>query len=267
MKSVCILVPYTRPPYGATVRQFMAIEGGDFQLSIRDLYGQAIDVARNHLLLTARDAGFDYALFVDNDASFHPGAVKRLVERELPVVCGGMWTKEYPPKPTIARYGGRNDQYKDFYNFKSTMIETLKFIRIHHGMQELKHNELCLTKTDQDLIERDGCGMHFTLINLEVLDAIKWPYFVMGTASGAGEDFYFCKKLREAGVKIYYDMSVQTGHMAGDYDIECWLGGREPTYGVREVLRHFKDVPDDKLDYAVKNVLWEVGGAIREQFT
>jgi hypothetical protein len=93
---------------------------------------------------------------------------------------------------------------------------------------------------EPELMEVDGCGMHFCLIRRDVIEAIEPPWFKRNQA-GAGEDFYFCRKVKEAGFGIYLDLSVQTGHVCGDDFI----------VGIKELLafiNHTTEVEGQKLE-------------------
>ena len=80
-------------------------------------------------------------------------------------------------------------------------------------------NAVTFPKEYDDIEEKDGCGMHFTMIRRDVLEALEPPYFVTGSETGAGEDYYFCQQAQKAGFKIHWDKSVYTGHSSGEnYD-------------------------------------------------
>ena len=106
--------------------------------------------------------------------------------------------------------------------------------------KDIGGNAVCLDQTKQDLWEIDGCGMHFTMIRRDVVEAIKHPLFLDKGTTGAGEDFYFCRKVREAGFPIYIDESIHTGHSIGE----------QKTFGIRELLEYSKHVNDLDLDMA-----------------
>jgi hypothetical protein len=70
-----------------------------------------------------------------------------------------------------------------------------------------------------------------------VLETVKPPYFRIQGNTGAGEDFYFCEKVMQAGFQIYVDFSVHTGHCMGE----------ENDVGLRELLTFAKYVDVDKV--------------------
>lgn len=68
-------------------------------------------------------------------------------------------------------------------------------------------------------MEIHGAGFSCNLIDLEwVKEMIRPPYFTLGTeeeGGAAGEDWRFCKKIRDAGGRIMGDPRVRSGHEFG----------------------------------------------------
>jgi len=50
-----------------------------------------------------------------------------------------------------------------------------------------------------------------------VLEAIEPPWFEPKKDSGSGSDFVFFRKAKEAGYKLWCDLSVLSGHLQGNY--------------------------------------------------
>lgn len=227
MSSVFLAVPYSRPHYGGFVESLLFTEMPE-QVVFRQLWGFALDAARNFLIdcFLQDKSKPDYLLFLDNDASFPPGAILRLIGHNLPMVCGCMYTTTLPPKPTMGQYIGQNAKGKHFYKFGEVVRQIVTLAR--EKLEEIpKVNALMFD--EQVLMEVDGCGMHFTLIRRDVLESLTPPYFAsLDYESGGGEDFYFCRKVREAGYPIYADLSIHTGHIVGERD------GAD--FGLRELL-------------------------------
>ncbi|NCC53832.1 MAG: hypothetical protein EOM20_21870 [Spartobacteria bacterium] len=67
-----------------------------------------------------------------------------------------------------------------------------------------------------DLVEIDATGTGCILINMDVCDVLDPPWFKFTTVRDrpVGEDIYFCSKVREAGLKIAVDTSIEVGHLA-----------------------------------------------------
>lgn len=246
MESLFIAVPYMRPFMGKTVRSLMC-SARPSPAYYQSRFNEPIDIARNALAQEfLLETKADYLLFVDNDATFHPDAILRLLAHNVPMISGCMYTRTIPPKPTMAKYLGRAANGKDYYKF----IDTVKAILEHarkHEVTSVPENDYLFPKTKQDLYAVDAVGMHFTAIRRDVFEAIEPPYFEMRGKTGAGEDFYFCKRVREAGFPIYVDLSIHTGH----------CGGEENDFGLRELLQFTQYVNIDELKEEPQ--AWEIG--------
>jgi hypothetical protein len=227
MPSVYIATPATRAFEAEFVASLLYTEHDDFKMWWQPVRGRAIDDARNTLTKTCLEdyEHFDYLLMCDSDATWDKGAVARLVSRDLPMVSAIMYQRKIPPLPTLGHFHAIHPTSgKPIYRFTETVTRLQEYLAMQEvGLDTL--NELVLPETDEDLYEIDGSGMHFTLIRRDVLEAIDPPWFKL-TEWGAGEDFYFCRKVRSRGIKIHADLSVHTGHLIGP--------GNE--VGVREFL-------------------------------
>lgn len=245
MASLFVATPYSRSHCGPYVRSLLFMDK-PAELQYLDLWGFALDVARNHLVQAFLASGLDYLLFVDNDAVWHAGAVLRLMEHNLPMVCGCMYTTSVPPKPTMGRYAGKGSNGLHYYRFGAVAQAIVDAAREEYGESLPAENGLLFKQPK--LLDVDGCGMHFTLIRRDVLTALPGPWFAFcGDATG-GEDFYFCRRVREAGFPIYADLSVQTGHATGERD------GAD--FGLRELMTCARYLPVENLVDESQN--WEV---------
>ena len=241
--SVYVAAPYTRPFFGSFLDSLLYTNKPDIFMWKR-LPGMAVDIARNALAHSFLEDEHNpkYLLFVDSDATWHPEAVLRLMDHDLPMVAGCMYTRDLPPSPTWGKYIGKTKGGKQIYRYGESARRVVQKFRAL-DMREAKDiggNAVCLDQTKQDLWEIDGCGMHFTMIRRDVVEAIKHPLFLDKGTTGAGEDFYFCRKVREAGFPIYIDESIHTGHSIGE----------QKTFGIRELLEYSKHVNDLDLDMA-----------------
>lgn len=136
----------------------------------------------------------DLFMWVDSDIMFPQYGIKRLVDRNLDIVGGVYYHKDYMATPTI---------YK--------MKEDGRF-RIY-GEADIKDKPF----------EVDGIGTGFLLIKREVLakftpDVVK----EMGTPFGfgfspdgteEGEDLSFCRRAKKLGYKIWADPTIPLGHI------------------------------------------------------
>ena len=229
-RSVFLAVPYSRPHYGMFVESLLLADFGGLDVHFRQVYGYPVDYARNYLVQCFLADGADYLLFVDNDCSFDPGAVKRLVSRHVPMIGGCMYTREFIPRPTAGIFAGRGQDGKLFYKYAGVARRILERAR-SEGKGPDKNAWLFPERgAEADLVEVDGMGMHMTLIRRDVVEAVTAAltpgpspddgrgggWFRMLGETGAGEDFYFCDLVKKAGFKMWLDLTVQTGHCTGE---------------------------------------------------
>lgn len=256
--SVYIGVPYTRPFYGSFIDCLLTCHKPD-EVWWNRIPGLAVDVARNELVKDFLERGeYDYLLFIDNDATWADDAIMRLLAHDLPMVCGTFFTRGYPPKPTIGKFVGITGEGKRIYRYAETGRNIVKFARENGLTAETAKNAMCIgdgarnaesgarnadngSRHAVTLHQVDGCGMHFTAIRRDVFKKLSAPFFIMNGMTGAGEDFYFCEKVREAGFPIYVDLSVAVGHAAGE---EVDFGLREFLYYTEHVLNPDEDILD-----------------------
>jgi hypothetical protein len=248
MSNIFIATPTTRAFEGEFVMSLYQTKNPDTCLW-QPIYNLPIDEARNKLGLhfLKHDARFDFILFVDSDASWHMDAVMRLADRDLPVVTGGIYLRKLPPMPTIGQYVGRNPDGHHMYEYGSVIQHLLDYAE-RRGLGEDIDNALCLDKEDDvtDLLEVDGCGCHFMMVRRDVLEKIRLPWF--RGSNGGGEDYYFSRKVKDAGFPIYFDLTVHTGHIAG----------QGADFGLRELLSYYKYIKPEDV-YAQKERVMDVG--------
>jgi hypothetical protein len=141
---------------------------------------------REMLIDWAITRDFSHVLFIDDDMEFEPDVLNRLADRRLDfVVCD--YPRKKIPRSTIA-IGLDGEPMK-----------------LEEGLEEAA---------------QVGFGM--ALIKMEVIKNISKPRFPLPFNSATGEygseDYWFCKKAREDGCKIFvdHDASKKVGHI-GSY--------------------------------------------------
>ena len=225
MTSIFVGLPYTRPDVRAFTKSLAKFTSSTrLDVVVEDVYGLPVDEARNDLVDRCKEYKTDYLAFIDNDAAWAVGAIDRLVSHDKPVICGGMYTRTVPPRPTIGRYMGKDPTGRVRYHYHSYVVDIIEYCQTR-GITSVDDNAVMFD--EPDVREYDAFGMHFAIIRRDVLEAIKPPLFIMQGKTGAGEDFYFCQKAREAGFKLYTDLSVQSAHYAGEED----------SFGIRDLLK------------------------------
>lgn len=210
------------------------------------LKNQPADVARNIIISRFLDNPLkpEFLLFTDSDATWDgKKAVDRLVDRNLPFVSGVFFKRDIPPIPTLGPSAGMNETSDNFYHFGKT-IEAIMERLEKSGLQDNElNNNIVLPKDETDLFKIDGCGAHFVMIRRDVLEKIKPPWFQYST-QGAGEDFVFCRKVKDAGFDMYADLSVYSGHIVGD----------GLNFGLKQFLMFYRNTKEIK----PKEQIWKV---------
>lgn len=243
MSSLYLATPFTRPFDAEHVASLLFMEKPEF-MYWGPLGYQGVAVSRNTLIerFKRQPGAPEFLLFADSDATWAPGAALRLMERNLPAVAGVMYRRKLPPVPTQGSYSGLNAEGHHTYDASVVIKALLDYVECR-DVKEDTSNDLLFEKSNDDLLEIDGSGMHFFMVRRDVVMQMKPPYFSELTA-GAGEDFFFCRKIKELGFKIYLDLSVQTGHIVGP----------GVDYGLREFLAFYHYT--NKIG---KNVTWDIG--------
>lgn len=221
--------PFTRPHYDDFLRSAvnLAAHGGGFgAMDFHSIFGFSTDAGRNALAQTFLQTDADFMLMVDNDCLFAPEGVERLLSHNKPIVCGAMYTRALPPKPTAGTYLGMDEGGKHIYKFVDITKMIIRKARRHVTDLNALRNDVVFPAEEGDLIAIDGCGMHFTLIRRDVIEAMQPPYFAFQYNVFGGEDFYFCRKAKELGFDIFIDISVHTGH----------IDSEDHNYGLKETL-------------------------------
>lgn len=156
---------------------------------VKWVYGAPFDHARNECCLEALGNGYKYVFFLDDDVIPPPDTLMRLIDRKLPIVSGTYFRRNAPFAPVA--------QIK---NARGSIVWLLKF------------------QVGQ-LIEVDHVGAGCLLINRGVLENMNSPWFEwccdnpdLPMHLRTSEDFTFCRKAKEAGLKIVLDTSIQCTH-------------------------------------------------------
>ncbi|MBI4015907.1 MAG: hypothetical protein HY362_04280 [Candidatus Aenigmarchaeota archaeon] len=160
---------------------------GKFRLA--SVKGGMLDTARNRAVQEfLRDTKATHLFFVDSDMVLPADGLVKLLAHGKSIVSGIYFKKENPYYPVICREAGKGYEPVEDYT--------------------------------EGLIEIDGCGAGCLLISREAAETILkivgeengFPAF-FSFAHGISEDFWFCEKAKEAGLKIFCDTTVKCGHL------------------------------------------------------
>lgn len=151
------------------------------------------DVARNAIVKLALDRKFDYILFLDDDMTFPPGLLARLLstalERpELDAVGALAFSRLPPHVPCVFRL--RPD---------GATFEPVALAELGGG-----------------LVEADALHLAGTLVRTRTFLKVSYPWFEYLRRGGErySEDVSFCLKLHAAGGRVACDSFLEMGHLA-----------------------------------------------------
>lgn len=164
----------------------------------RILIRQGMDVTGNFNGLVEDMAG-DWLWIMGDDHTFRPDILMSLIAHDVDVVVPLVLKKDAPFDPVV-------------YEGDEVGEDGL----VYHHVARLPESGL------HEIYAAGSAGM---LIRKHVLDAIERPVFT--TEKGMqNEDLLFCKKVREAGFKIYCDVDQKMGHIGINAVYPAWQGNR-----------------------------------------
>lgn len=140
-------------------------------------------MGRNGVVKDALAVGAEWLLFLDDDHTFPPDTLMRLLSHDLPVV-GALYLQRQKPFRPIAYSEKAGTWYK------------------HLRLPDLPN---------EGLVPVRAMGTGGMLIRSEVFRQIEYPWFEHGLAS---EDLMFCDKVHELGIEMFIDAGVRLGHLA-----------------------------------------------------
>lgn len=161
--------------------------------------GYTVAENRNYCVVQAQRNGSDYLLFIDDDMTFLPITLEELLRHKKEVVGVNSYSRCLPLSSTVG-----------------LMDKDGKY------MHPDKHTEWEMRIPDK-LFKAYFVGAGILLINMEVFNKIKKPYFefIMGKEGQIvhGEDGSFCDKVKKAGVDVWCDPEIYVGHL-GEYEFK-----------------------------------------------
>ena len=165
----------------------------------------AIASARNSAVEAAIQNDCDYLFFYDDDMDLHKDTFSTLLSRDKDVIMAMCHIRGYPFHPMVFKW-----------------IDVKGF---DHKIADLKERDkaMMIWKDYADHVDSEGVlnnvatvGCAATLIKVELLRKMDYPWFYTGTANT--EDVYFCCKARDKvpEVSIAVDTTVPAGHYIKD---------------------------------------------------
>lgn len=198
--GVIMCMPSRGRPCIETLKSFGNTDGDVCRVLFMEKSRVGIIEARNELVLGALKApsylGFEpklgwYVLWVDDDAFWQPGTIKRLLGAlqypEIDIVAGWFSGRSYNSPPKAIRVDGTPPDPG-------------------------KPGEVM----DGGLAEVDRCGFHFVLHPLSVFEKVGPNPFNLEGTDELGEDFAFCRRARNAGLRIWVHSGAPVWHVDDD---------------------------------------------------
>ena len=163
--------------------------------------GYTVAENRNYCAVQAQKNGSDYLLFIDDDMTFPKETLERLLAHGREVVGVNSYSRVLPLSSTV----GLMDEKGEYKRPE------------HHPSWEMQ--------IPKELFKCYFVGMGVGLIDMKVFEKIEKPYFEFTTYKKGelrgmvkdGEDGTFCKKVKEAGMDVWCDGSLEIGHL-GEYE-------------------------------------------------
>lgn len=157
--------------------------------------GGSVPENLNALVELAQNENCSHIFIVEDDSSFAPDSLIRLLMHDKPVVAGLCRSRQAPFLPYI-----------------------------YSGVDENGLIWRPLTKDDSGLIKVGATGMGGILIRMDVFDKLAKPYFKHYYIDRVpwGQDVIFGKSLIEAGIDVWCDLDVIIWHAT-----QCVLGSEK----------------------------------------
>jgi len=205
--KVLIAIPTFETITPDTFKALWDMDKGEHVCDFAFVRGYDCATARNRIVQTALDGGYDALMMVDNDVTPPRDALVNLASHGVGCVCGFYLHRNADNRPSertcVCRLNDENGNA--YFNYPLESEYTKSELA---GMRE----------RGEFLVEIHGGGMGCILIGRDTLLRIDYPWFdwVNYRDSHRGmlsEDLYFCEELRKAGIPRHVDTRVACGHL------------------------------------------------------
>lgn len=222
--SVMIGTVAAGPPEWSYVKSLFALQVPGEKIFTLIKGKQGIDEGHNQLNEAFLESECEWLLSLDTDAVVHPMTVFRLLSWGKPFVSALAFGRIAPFGPV-----SYNDEQPDG-TFKRDIAMMRRWLVRYPQLMQLSTHTILQPRPDDALWSIERSGMHCLLVHREVIETVQPPWFARtgrNAKRGSGSDFYFTKKVREAGFETYLDRSVVAGHIvhghvANALDFAVW---------------------------------------------
>lgn len=153
-------------------------------------------MAREKLIREARDREMDYVIQFDNDMVLPPTFAESML----------MTMEEHPEIDVLGALAFMRNapHYPVIYNTVEGYDPVLR--------TDYYINQYVKRYPKDTLVECDAVGFGGVCIRMDfVREKMTEPYFMSTTQTG--EDLWFCKKVKEAGGRVFMDTRIKLGHI------------------------------------------------------
>lgn len=193
--SVVILVPVAHSIEPVVDESLRKLES--FGYTVRRKYGfSAIDQGRCAMAQEALDDGFEHIVWIDADVAFWPYDVEKIIKMGLPFVAAPYSVKGWPALTT------------EYFEKNITLGEG-------GGIYEAKYAATGFMYTHRSIYEAVVKNENMSKVKIWGGQYEVYPYFYPLLLNGEylGEDFAFCHRVRNAGIKLYSDTRIKLAHI------------------------------------------------------
>ena len=175
-------------------------EDGIFEIAYINEGGLSLPgLARENIVEGALKWDADYIFWWDDDMVFPWSTFLRLWRHQKPVVGALAFTSRYPIEPCLYA------------------IEDVSSPGAHGGVKyysrkiwDFPEDKLI---TDEDIGGSIAFGAGIGMINVNVFKQLPRPWF---SSTGCGEDWFFCLRCHEHGIRRYVDTGIDIGHKSAE---------------------------------------------------
>lgn len=190
MESNKVLIGYTTNEYGrrADFHDFLNLLIKPDNTFLLPCHERSPAKARNVLIDAAIDNGCTHILIIDDDHTFEPDALVRLLAHDKDIVSGLYFSKPYPHVPVIFDVDAEDGSCFPIY----------------------------LLKGKRGLIPMVASGFGFLLIKTSIFKKLEKPYVRLGELNSEEwcDDMGFFNRVRKAGITdIWCDLDCKIGHI------------------------------------------------------